>query len=443
MTKSGQAITIIFPVQNPSTGAAANADTLPTGTLYVNGVANAASVTVANITTGLYSAAVTLPTLSAGDIVSLKIAATQSTIVGVGVIWQDVADTKIVSDLHDSAYAGGAVASVTGAVGSVTGNVGGNVVGSVGSLTGYTTPPTAVAIRTEIDSNSTQLATLVARNNPLDAAGIRTAIGLASANMDTQLSGLPLAVWNVLAATITVANSIGVFLKGLGVDTSGVTTLLTRITGAVLLASAYTAPDNADIATILTRTDVATSTRLAASSYTAPPTTAAIDAAVWADTAAYGAGSKGAELAAAGSASDPLLNPVPGSYASGTAGFALGKIANTTISVTAPIGANSALTLVVGDDYKAVDGRSIDVTSATWPSLASAAIAFHAKTQTGIVTVAGSPLNASTVRIELTATNTIAIGAGNMTYDIRATLSNGDVVTLMSGNLIMRPTSTT
>ena len=111
--------------------------------------------------------------------------------------------------------------------------------------TGYTltvTPPTAAQVRAEIDSNSTQLSTLVARNNPLDAAGIRTAIGLASANMDTQLSGLPLAVWNVLAATITVANSIGVFLKGLGVDTSGVTTLLSRVTGAVLLASGYTAP---------------------------------------------------------------------------------------------------------------------------------------------------------------------------------------------------------
>jgi hypothetical protein len=37
-----------------------------------------------------------------------------------------------------STFAGGAVASVTGAVGSVAGNVGGNVTGSVGSVTGLT-----------------------------------------------------------------------------------------------------------------------------------------------------------------------------------------------------------------------------------------------------------------------------------------------------------------
>ena len=67
-----------------------------------------------------------------------------------------------------------------------------------------TTPPTAAAIRSEIDSNSTQLAAIVADTNELqtddvpgliaglndlDAAGIRSAVGMASANLDTQLSG--------------------------------------------------------------------------------------------------------------------------------------------------------------------------------------------------------------------------------------------------------------
>lgn len=57
----------------------------------------------------------------------------------------------------------GSVGSVTGAVGSVTGNVGGNVVGSVASVTAAVTP---------------------------DAASVRSAVGLASANLDTQLSGI-------------------------------------------------------------------------------------------------------------------------------------------------------------------------------------------------------------------------------------------------------------
>lgn len=134
-----------------------------------------------------------------------------------------ITDAKVASDVTIASVTGavgsvtGAVGSVTGAVGSVTGNVGGNVVGSVASVTagvtvttnndktgyglsaaavqaiwdaltsalttvgsigkllvdninatissrlasaGYTTPPTVIAIRTEMDSNSTKLANL-------------------------------------------------------------------------------------------------------------------------------------------------------------------------------------------------------------------------------------------------------------------------------------------
>ena len=99
--KSGQAITVLFVTQNPTTGAATDADALPTGTLYVNGTADAAVVTETNITTGLYKAALTLPALSAGDVVALRIAATVAAVAGEGVVWQEVADTERVSDLND------------------------------------------------------------------------------------------------------------------------------------------------------------------------------------------------------------------------------------------------------------------------------------------------------------------------------------------------------
>ena len=97
--KTGQAVTVLFATSNASTGAAEDASSTPTGTLYVNGTANGASVTVTNITTGLYKAAVTLPSLSAGDVVSLRIAATVSSVSGEGVVWQEVADTYRVSDV--------------------------------------------------------------------------------------------------------------------------------------------------------------------------------------------------------------------------------------------------------------------------------------------------------------------------------------------------------
>lgn len=148
IVKTGQAVTAVFATSSPATGAATSADSTPTGTLYVNGTADAATVTVTNITTGRYKAAVTLPTLAAGDVVDIWIAATVGGIAGGGVVWSAAADTKRLSDTlsadmvaisGDSAAAdnleaaadgtgynlgGGSVvaASVTGAVGSVTGH---------------------------------------------------------------------------------------------------------------------------------------------------------------------------------------------------------------------------------------------------------------------------------------------------------------------------------
>ncbi|HEX2669627.1 MAG TPA: hypothetical protein VHM25_02085 [Polyangiaceae bacterium] len=74
----------------------------------------------------------------------------------------------------------GSVGSVTGAVGSVTGNVGGNVTGSVGSVTGLTASNLDATVSSRLASAS--------YTAPLDAAGTRTAVGLASANLDAQLS---------------------------------------------------------------------------------------------------------------------------------------------------------------------------------------------------------------------------------------------------------------
>jgi hypothetical protein len=173
----------------------------------------------------------------------------------------------------------GAVGSVTGAVGSVTGNVGGNVVGSVASVTAAVTVGTisnnvitAASINADaitaakiadgaidaatfaagaIDAaaiaadaiGSSELATSAVNEirdailddatrfsgakidaaissrlatsgytAPLDAAGTRSAVGLASANLDTQL-------------------------------------------GTLMTSAAYTAPDNAGITSIKTQTD--------------------------------------------------------------------------------------------------------------------------------------------------------------------------------------------
>lgn len=122
-----------------------------------------------------------------------------------------ITDAKVAADVT--------IASVTGAVGSVTGNVGGNVTGSVGSVA--TGGITAASIATdaigaaELAADAvTEIATGVwaaaARTltantnlNDLNAAGIRAAVGLASANLDTQIGTLATA-----SALATVASYV-------------------------------------------------------------------------------------------------------------------------------------------------------------------------------------------------------------------------------------------
>jgi hypothetical protein len=120
-----------------------------------------------------------------------------------------ITDAKVASDVTIASVTGavgsvtgnvgGTVASVVGAVGSVTGNVGGNVAGSVASVTAAVTLPTiptdwitAAGIAADAIGASELAASAVAEIQAgltsLDAAGIRAAVGLASANLDTQLS---------------------------------------------------------------------------------------------------------------------------------------------------------------------------------------------------------------------------------------------------------------
>lgn len=88
----------------------------------------------------------------------------------------------------------GSVGSVTGAVGSVAGNVGGNVVGSVGSVTAAVTLPTIPADWiTGAGVAASAVTEFQAGLSTLDAAAVRSAVGLAAANLDSQLNALPTA----------------------------------------------------------------------------------------------------------------------------------------------------------------------------------------------------------------------------------------------------------
>jgi hypothetical protein len=105
MVKSGQAVSGRFATSDPGDGAARDADSLPTATLYVDGADTATVVTVTNVTgTGAYSWSATLPALTAGQMVGVNVVATVDAVTSPPVsVWQDVADTAALSDLATAA----------------------------------------------------------------------------------------------------------------------------------------------------------------------------------------------------------------------------------------------------------------------------------------------------------------------------------------------------
>jgi hypothetical protein len=135
---------------------------------------------------------------------------------------------------------------------------------------GYTVPPTASAIRTEIDTNSTKLDVAVSSRNAIapDNSGI-AAIKAKTDNLPASPAAtgdIPSAATNATAVRSELATELG------RIDVATSTRLAT---------SAYTTPPTAsDIRTEIdansTKLDVAVGTRLATSGYTAPPTVSAI-----------------------------------------------------------------------------------------------------------------------------------------------------------------------
>ena len=145
----------------------------------------------------------------------------------------------------------------------------GTVYGPNNELTGTCAVPGASSVLSGVPVDATTGTVTIT------AADIRAAVGLASANLDTQLAAKPTAAQvrsemdsnsTKLANLDATVSSRSTYAGG---DTSGTTTLLGRLTSAR--------------ASGLDNLDASVSSRLATSGYTTPPTTAAIAAAVWAN----------------------------------------------------------------------------------------------------------------------------------------------------------------
>lgn len=163
---------------------------------------------------------------------------------------------------------------------------------------------------------------------PLDASATRTALGLGSANLDTQLADLPtVAEFNARTLVSDDYFVVGDYTAPL--DASG-----TR--AALGLATANLDTQLADLPTVAefeARTLVSAD-YFVVGDYTTPPTAAVIADAVWDETIADHSttGSTGAALAAAGGSGDPWATALPGAYGAGTAGYIVGTFIDEAIS---------------------------------------------------------------------------------------------------------------
>jgi len=138
-----------------------------------------------------------------------------------------------------------------------------------------------------------------------------------------------------------------------------------------------------------------------------------------------------------------LLSQVPGTFASGTAGAALGKIGTAQVLTSAPVAQDASINIVQGDDYNAVEGRALDWTDTggKWPDLTNATIklTIGSSPQVQVTGSVITPTGANKkVRAELTATQTGGLKAGTYTYDVQATMpTNLRIVTLVIGVLVV------
>ena len=234
--------------------------------------------------------------------------------------------------------------------------------------------PTAVAIRQEMDSNSTQLAAIVADTNELqtnqgnwltatgfsthDEADVVTAMQAVAGDFKADVSGLAtsaeVAALNDLSAA-DVAGELATYGAAKPSDLSGLAT-------AADLATVDGIVD--DIKAVTVKLDTALESDGAVYRFTenaleeAPtggsaPSAADIADAVWNEAISghLGAGSTGAALNAAGSAGDPWTTELPGSYTGTQAG-----------KVIADVKAKTDGLNFTGTDVKAtLDGEEVDV----------------------------------------------------------------------------------
>lgn len=274
--------------------------------------------------------------------------------------------------------------------------------------------PTNAELTTALAGADDAVLAAVAALNNLSAAGVRAAIGLASANLDTQLAAIPTDADVQTAA----AAALGAYDPPTRAEATA---------------------DKAEILAALPEGGAA-------------PTAGEVADAVWDEALAghAGAGTAGAKLASAAAAGDPWTAELPGTYESGTAGAVLPALHGAVaalgagdVTVTSPVADSGTVTLYRGDDYDADHGRALsfavaDAGHALALDNPAAVVRFKCAQGTWSASGVTSTAEGYTATFEPTRTQTAALTLARQSYELEATLADADVVTLATGTLIVR-----
>jgi hypothetical protein len=152
-------------------------------------------------------------------------------------------------------------------------------------------------------------------------------------------------------------------------------------------------------------------------------------------------GLNASDFGAGGSGDDPLESLVPGSYAAGTAGAALGRIGVGVISVTSALAPGGDLFLYQGDTYSLENGRALEFIDedATWPDLTGGEAKFYLQD----LVINAEVTTPTKITVELTATQTASLSAIKKQYAVKVIFAGVDpdpdeVITLTEGRAIVK-----
>lgn len=207
--KTAQTLAFVFYTYHPETGALCDADSTPVCTLYVSGVADAATVTVTNLATGKYKGSLTMPTLStAGVRVSIGAAATVAGVASAASVFSDEVDSARPGEVYTriGAPAGASVSADIAALPTDE-----DVNAQCDQAIADAAIPAGVRTELEtelgrIDENVSAAKTLT---SDYDAAKTAAQAGDAMTLTAGERTTLVAAVWNALTSGLTTVGSIG------------------------------------------------------------------------------------------------------------------------------------------------------------------------------------------------------------------------------------------